>query len=80
MTPWASNGGGTFRDKKIRSLTTCTWFWGNVLDDAVQDPDVLLPEGVITEAAARLPVLEPKEVWGEAAAQFDPVKGALVVK
>ena len=66
--------------KSIHWLFTCTWFRGDVLDDAVQDPDVLLPEGVVTEAAARLPVLEPQEVWGEAATQFDPVKGALVVK
>ena len=40
---------------------------------------MLVPQGVLTEAAARL-LLEPQEVWGEAAAQFDPVKGALVVK
>ena len=40
---------------------------------------MLVPQGVPTEAAAR-PLLEPQEVWREAAAQFDPVKGALVVK
>ena len=40
---------------------------------------MLVPQGVSAEAAARH-LLEPQEVWREAAAQFDPVKGALVVK
>ena len=40
---------------------------------------MLVPQGVVTEAGAR-PLLKPQEVWGEAAAQFDSVKGALVIK